>query len=110
MFLTTNRVDQFDDAFISRIHIILYYDKLSPDYQKKIWHQFFDKLTKDRPDFLISEEARNFILYDTSITDIGWNGREIRNGMSFPSVFLLFYYMREDPNIDLYSTQPSKQP
>ncbi|KAL6823499.1 hypothetical protein V8C40DRAFT_280165 [Trichoderma camerunense] len=97
MFLTTNRVSQFDDAFISRIHVIIYYDKLSSDYQKKIWKQFFDKLTNDRPDFLISEEAKNFILHDTRITNIGWNGREIRNAFQ-TAVALAHYRFLQKPD------------
>ncbi|KAI0485578.1 P-loop containing nucleoside triphosphate hydrolase protein [Xylaria cf. heliscus] len=43
LFLTTNRVGQFDDAFMSRIHVVIHYPDLGEAEQKKIWNQFFYK-------------------------------------------------------------------
>lgn len=40
MFLTTNRVDTFDPAFQSRIHISIDYPDLSPDSRRTIWENF----------------------------------------------------------------------
>merc|ERR1711939_202393 len=40
MFLTTNRVNTFDTAFQSRIHISLNYPDLSLDSRKAIWTNF----------------------------------------------------------------------
>ena len=37
LFLTTNRVRTFDEAFQSRIHVSLLYPDLSPDAKRKIW-------------------------------------------------------------------------
>jgi ATP-dependent 26S proteasome regulatory subunit len=37
MFLTTNRVQAFDPAFQSRIHLTITYPKLSPQNRSKIW-------------------------------------------------------------------------
>jgi hypothetical protein len=34
MFLTTNRVSQFDEAILTRIHLMLRYDKLDQASQK----------------------------------------------------------------------------
>lgn len=79
LFLTTNRVGHFDDAFISRIHVIIKYDRLSPRDCKIIWEQFFDKLRDERSDFLIARSAKDFVLRDETISAMGWNGREIRN-------------------------------
>ena len=80
LFLTTNRVGAFDDAFISRIHVSLYYPDLSEDDRRKVWRNFFDKLIKDRGDIMR-------ILIDTKdytngkeVRALKWNGREIRNG------------------------------
>ncbi|KAF7194480.1 ATPase family AAA domain-containing protein 3A-like [Pseudocercospora fuligena] len=37
LMLTTNRVEQFDEAFISRIHLALSYPELEPWMRKAIW-------------------------------------------------------------------------
>ncbi|KAK4145046.1 uncharacterized protein C8A04DRAFT_36176 [Dichotomopilus funicola] len=79
LFLTTNRVGHFDDAFISRIHIIIKYDRLKPDDCKKIWEQFFNKLRDERSDFEIARSAEKYVLDDETISEMDWNGREIRN-------------------------------
>lgn len=44
LFLTTNRVETFDDAFQSRIHIALRYGELSTKAKKAIWKMFLDKV------------------------------------------------------------------
>jgi len=43
LFLTTNRVSQFDEAILSRIHLMLRYDNLSKDAGKKIWERFIEQ-------------------------------------------------------------------
>jgi hypothetical protein len=40
IFLTTNRVAEFDLAILSRIHVILKYGDLTKDSGKKVWKQF----------------------------------------------------------------------
>ncbi|KAI7383006.1 hypothetical protein KC336_g18476, partial [Hortaea werneckii] len=44
LFLTTNRVGQIDDAFMSRVHMAIGYERLSPDFRRNIWEGFFRKL------------------------------------------------------------------
>ncbi|KAF2093715.1 P-loop containing nucleoside triphosphate hydrolase protein [Rhizodiscina lignyota] len=73
MFLTTNRVNTFDAAFQSRIHISLDYPELSIDSRRMIWKNF-----------LAAAKAQG---QDNSITDIqlerlalmDLNGRQIKN-------------------------------
>ncbi|EGO55981.1 hypothetical protein NEUTE1DRAFT_124269 [Neurospora tetrasperma FGSC 2508] len=79
LFLTTNRVGQFDDAFMSRIHVVIHYKSLTPQDRKKIWRQFFDKLSFERPEFRITRRAQDYVLEEKDITSMPWNGREIRN-------------------------------
>ncbi|KAK4646980.1 uncharacterized protein QC761_0024570 [Podospora bellae-mahoneyi] len=79
LFLTTNRVGHFDDAFVSRIHVVIKYDPLSEDNRHQIWTQFFDKLTDERQDFIITGRAKQYVLEDDIIKKLEWNGREIRN-------------------------------
>ncbi|KAI0201137.1 P-loop containing nucleoside triphosphate hydrolase protein [Astrocystis sublimbata] len=79
LFLTTNRVGKFDDAFISRIHIVIAYENLSPSDKATIWKQFFNKLSEDRQDMTVTARARKYVLDENNPIDLGWNGREIRN-------------------------------
>lgn len=43
LFLTSNRVNTFDDAFKSRIHVPLKYTNLDPSSRKQIWKNFLSK-------------------------------------------------------------------
>lgn len=67
LFLTTNRVGHFDDAFMSRIHVIIHYKNLEEDERKQIWTQFFDKLEDEREDFKITRRAKDYVLVDGPI-------------------------------------------
>ena len=56
LFLTTNRVETFDEAFQSRIHMGIRYENLQPKARKKIWmhhvgkvEQMADKATSGKP-------------------------------------------------------------
>lgn len=44
LFLTTNRVEAFDDAFTSRIHVALHYKRLGDEERQRIWMQHFERL------------------------------------------------------------------
>lgn len=44
LFLTTNRVETFDDAFQSRIHIALRYGELSPKAKKSVFKMFIERV------------------------------------------------------------------
>lgn len=43
MFLTTNRVKDFDDAMQSRIHLAVKYPALGVNTRKEIWKSFLEK-------------------------------------------------------------------
>ncbi|TCD68283.1 hypothetical protein EIP91_011249 [Steccherinum ochraceum] len=73
LFLTTNRVRVFDEAFQSRIHVSLRYHDLSPDARRKIWVAFLKKIHGDIP---------NGGLTHDDLRDLGEkkiNGRQIKN-------------------------------
>ncbi|KAI1127960.1 P-loop containing nucleoside triphosphate hydrolase protein [Nemania abortiva] len=75
LFLTTNRVESFDRAFISRIHLTLHYPMLDSDSRNKIWKTFLS-----RPGCEVEAE----LLRGDSLDDLareGLNGREIRNAV-----------------------------
>ncbi|KAI8945041.1 P-loop containing nucleoside triphosphate hydrolase protein [Xylaria longipes] len=82
LFLTTNRVGQFDDAFISRIHVVIHYPDLGTPEQNRIWNQFFDKLEDER---------------GKEMSTYKWNGREIRNAFQ-TAVALAEYHFLTRPN------------
>jgi SpoVK/Ycf46/Vps4 family AAA+-type ATPase len=81
LFLTTNRVGAFDDAFISRIHIQLYYPEFDDVSRRKVWKTFIDKLRRERGDYIrLNIDAREY-LEGKELRAVKWNGREIRNGI-----------------------------
>jgi SpoVK/Ycf46/Vps4 family AAA+-type ATPase len=84
LFLTTNRVGTFDDAFISRIHVSLHYRNLSHSDRVKIWNKNFERLEDEQRSkrVIIAQGAKEYARYDSPVMkEIKWNGREIRNGM-----------------------------
>jgi hypothetical protein len=44
LFLTTNRVETFDDAFQSRIHVALRYGELTTKAKKAVWKMFIERV------------------------------------------------------------------
>ncbi|KAI5780006.1 P-loop containing nucleoside triphosphate hydrolase protein [Geopyxis carbonaria] len=47
MFLTTNRVATFDEAFHSRIHISLHYHPLTQDARMQVWRNFAQTMAEN---------------------------------------------------------------
>ena len=80
LFLTTNRIGSFDDAFVSRIHVSLYYHDFSEDDRIKVWMIFFDKLRKDRKNIMDIPPETIMYTMELEVKSLNWNGREIRNG------------------------------
>lgn len=72
LFLTTNRINSFDLAFQSRIHLALKYHGLDEHSRKKLWELFLKRIPafeeKDWPAELLQELAAANI-----------NGRQIKN-------------------------------
>jgi hypothetical protein len=83
LFLTTNRVGHFDEAFMSRIHLSLGYEKLDDSARKKIWDNLFRKLSDDcrrgAPQMTYEYDAKQYVK-TKEVQSLEWNGREIRNG------------------------------
>lgn len=72
LFLTTNRVRRFDEAFQSRIHVSLWYRDLEHDSRRKIWIAFLKKAKGDS-DLEFTDDEIN----DLSSKKV--NGRQIKN-------------------------------
>lgn len=86
LFLTTNRVGSFDDAFRSRIHVQLYYPKLTEKQAVKIWKTNISRLqrhnedrkNKNMPEVAI-DKKRILSFARKNFEALHWNGRQIRN-------------------------------
>ena len=86
LLLTTNRVGHFDDAFISRIHVQLYYPDFDDKDRAKVWKNFINKLERERKDYIrLHAETMEYIESSGDLKRARWNGREIRNGTSLSS-------------------------
>lgn len=87
LFLTTNRVGAFDQAFRSRIHMSLFYPKIEEDATIKIWEMNLDRareiwgdnLSIDKPDRegILKFASKHY--NELAKSDTTWNGRQIRN-------------------------------
>lgn len=71
LFLTSNRVNTFDDAFKSRIHVPLKYNDLTVSSRKQIWKNFLGKM--EDTNVKIDEKG-----YE-SLAQADINGRQIKN-------------------------------
>ncbi|KAL8895658.1 MAG: hypothetical protein Q9207_008073 [Kuettlingeria erythrocarpa] len=77
LFLTTNRVETFDDAFQSRIHVALRYGELTTKAKRSVWKMFLDKVkAKD------GVEVGTFGEKDfDKLARHNLNGRQIKNAV-----------------------------
>lgn len=70
MFLTTNRVQTFDPAFQSRIHISLDYQELTIDSRRTVWSNFLDKSVQEH------SITKSQLM---ELSRMNMNGRQIKN-------------------------------
>lgn len=85
LFLTTNRVETFDPAFTSRIHVALHYKRLSDLDRARIWANNFDRLERDsQGKVYVTHGAKEYACDGEGggeVNELRWNGREIRNAL-----------------------------
>ena len=100
LFLTTNRVGQIDDAFVSRIHVAIGYKPLTSESRKRIWNGFFKKLVKERAGKIqIAADAKKWVLERAETREVVSNGRDIRNALQ-TAIALAESECGEDPDFD----------
>ena len=73
MFLTTNRIGSFDDAFKSRIHLAVMYPALSLTSRKNLWDMFLRKASPGSSLEWLNPESLE------RIANEDLNGRQIKN-------------------------------
>ena len=78
MFLTTNRVEQIDDAIASRIHFKLKYEKLNSEQRVNIWRRFLEKADTPQGAPIYSQDA-----FDSWVRKER-NGREVGPSFTCP--------------------------
>jgi len=88
LFLTTNRVVTFDEAFQSRIHIGIRYGELDIKARKSIWKLFINKVR-----VLPGVDVAEIIEEDYSkLANFAVNGQEVLFSLSHLSFSVLFLH------------------
>ena len=98
LFLTTNRVGIFDEAFKSRIHLPLYFGRLTLKSTLDIWQVNLDRVTKRNKIDVDQKQVLKFAKrHFKRLEKEGqqtWNGRQIRN--AFQTAIALAEYDVQD--------------
>ncbi|KAF2180138.1 P-loop containing nucleoside triphosphate hydrolase protein [Zopfia rhizophila CBS 207.26] len=80
LFITSNRVGWFDEAFKSRIHMSIFYKAFDKPMRDQIWDDHFDRIITERKGkFEIAWSAGDYVKRDPEVAEMKLNGREIRN-------------------------------
>ena len=87
LFLTTNRIGVFDQAFRSRIHMSFYYPQLDKTSTAKVWEMNLERIAQQSGSSMnIADEEKVRILkyakvhfQELEALKTTWNGRQIRN-------------------------------
>ena len=75
LFLTTNRLQAFDGAILSRIHASLKYDELKKDARKAVWQFFVGRAKTTHGSPACSEQALD------DLANKKMNGREVSGSL-----------------------------
>lgn len=94
LFLTTNRIGSFDEAFKSRIHISLYYAPLSKSQTLDVWAMNLNRLSKSNRDIYVDRSEIEAFARSHWNDGKRWNGRQIRNAFQ-TAVALAEYEFQE---------------
>ena len=94
LFLTTNRIGSFDEAFKSRIHISLYYPPLSESQTFDVWTMNLNRLSKSHRDIYVDRPEIEAFARRHWKDGKRWNGRQIRNAFQ-TAVALAEYEFKE---------------
>lgn len=77
IFLTTNRVATFDEAFESRIHIGIRYGELDIKARKSVWKLFINKV-RALPNVDVAEITEEDY---SRLSNFAVNGRQVQNAL-----------------------------
>ncbi|KAK4104489.1 hypothetical protein N658DRAFT_513365 [Parathielavia hyrcaniae] len=109
LFLTTNRVGDFDEAFTSRIHVSLYYPELNAEKTVNVFNINMDmieeRFKKKRRQIRIDRAQIGAFAtrHYADHKDARWNGRQIRNACQTALALAEFQMqgenLEESPNL-----------
>jgi SpoVK/Ycf46/Vps4 family AAA+-type ATPase len=72
MFLTTNRVSHFDEAILSRTHLMLRYDDLTKEARKQVWGNFLSRAINSSGKAHVTDKELD------QLASNKFNGRQVR--------------------------------
>lgn len=87
LFLTTNRVGIFDEAFKSRIQLALHYSPLGFAERRQIWRNFINRLGGLNEDNINFDDLKDRV---DQFAETEMNGRQIRNCITTARELALF--------------------
>ncbi|RMY70248.1 hypothetical protein D0863_05920 [Hortaea werneckii] len=90
LILTTNRVGEFDEAFVSRIHMKLHFPSLDENSTMKVWDMNLRKLQERASIEIRSKGIKKFAADYWKQNESQWNGRQIKN--AFQTAVALAYW------------------
>ncbi|KAJ5654461.1 ATPaseAAA-typecore [Penicillium lividum] len=86
LVLTSNRVGTFDEAFKSRVHLIVHYPNLQRAERRRIWSNFITGLQNSRVKVHVTELQEHL----DDLSDYELNGRNIRNTIQTAALLAQF--------------------
>ncbi|GAB1738692.1 hypothetical protein NU219Hw_g3489t1 [Hortaea werneckii] len=90
LILTTNRVGEFDEAFVSRIHMKLHFPSLDENSTMEVWDMNLRKLQERSSIEIRSKGIKKFAADYWKQNESQWNGRQIKN--AFQTAVALAYW------------------
>lgn len=94
LFLTTNKIGSFDEAFMSRIHVSLYYSVLNEEQTLEIWNSNLERVAKTRnvtfKQKRMTRWMKEFFRRNEDEGKRQWNGRQIRNACQTVAALAVF--------------------
>ncbi|KAI6887824.1 hypothetical protein KC360_g1160 [Hortaea werneckii] len=100
LILTTNRVGEFDEAFVSRIHMKLHFPTLDERSTMEVWDMNLRRLGEKSHIDIRSKAIRKFAeeywKQNEAMPGRQWNGRQIKN--AFQTAVALAYWDWEEAN------------
>lgn len=100
LILTTNRVGEFDEAFVSRIHMKLHFPTLDERSTMEVWDMNLRRLGENSHIEIRNKAIRKFAeeywKQNEDTPGRQWNGRQIKN--AFQTAVALAYWDWEEAN------------
>ncbi|KAI7488813.1 hypothetical protein KC351_g1731 [Hortaea werneckii] len=102
LILTTNRVGEFDEAFVSRIHVKLHFPSLDERSTMEVWDMNLRKLQERSSIEIRSKGIKKFAADYWKQNESQWNGRQIKN--AFQTAVALAYWDWEQEKQEALAT------